>query len=271
MIKIDKNAEPAILAANKADWTQALLDRIRLRGGYSHLNDDDKKNILNNYNNPDVKTALRTTKGYAKCIYCESHITTGDPNVEHFKPKSIYPGLTFEWDNLYYACIKCNRPKDNYDTGINPFINPAIEDPEEFLTFDHLCIEPRYLNGPNRLKACCLIEKCDLERDELLHDYAQIEESFCKSIAKLKVALGDYNRLVRNNAKVKRATKILSFIDELKSKTGQEPEFAGFLRQLIRSSKYIKQAIDVINNHLAELGLHAPYDWGWNFNIPATY
>ncbi|MBS1663634.1 MAG: HNH endonuclease [Bacteroidetes bacterium] len=47
---------------------------------------------------------------YGKCAYCESRITTiysGD--IEHFRPKSEYPWLIVDWDNLLFACPFCNQ------------------------------------------------------------------------------------------------------------------------------------------------------------------
>ena len=71
---------------------------------------------------------------YGKCVYCESHITVNHPgDIEHWRPKNRvtdetgdvikietedgttvqHPGyywLAYEWRNLLFACIDCNRP-----------------------------------------------------------------------------------------------------------------------------------------------------------------
>ncbi len=47
-----------------------------------------------------------------KCAYCESLIAAiafGD--LEHFRPKTIYWWLSYEWDNLYSVCQICNQYK----------------------------------------------------------------------------------------------------------------------------------------------------------------
>ena len=43
-------------------------------------------------------------------MYCEDSV--GD-EVEHHRPKNLYPDHTFLWDNYLYACGPCNGPKNN--------------------------------------------------------------------------------------------------------------------------------------------------------------
>ena len=64
-------------------------------------------------------------------MYCESKITHIDyGDIEHFRPKSKYPNLEFEWSNLGIACVKCNRDykKDKFDEA-TPYIDPYGENP----------------------------------------------------------------------------------------------------------------------------------------------
>lgn len=74
------------------------------------------------YGHEDVKKAFRNLQ-HGICCYCESYCegtTFGD--VEHYLPKGYFqqhkddkknrPGyywLAYKWDNLMYACEKCNR------------------------------------------------------------------------------------------------------------------------------------------------------------------
>jgi hypothetical protein len=68
-----------------------------------------------------------------KCAFCESRITQTQPgDVEHFRPKAgvqeedgttvldphgePHPGyywLAYEWGNLLFACVECNRPRND--------------------------------------------------------------------------------------------------------------------------------------------------------------
>lgn len=95
-----------------------------------------------------------------RCSYCED--ARGE-DIDHFRPKNLYPELTFEWANYLLACSACNSnakrdkfaifdannnsqtvTKDNRFQ-IDPFIkadsaliNPRYEDPLEFLRIDIL-------------------------------------------------------------------------------------------------------------------------------------
>jgi len=52
-----------------------------------------------------------------RCIYCGIHDSRygglDNYHVEHFRPKSKFPGLEREIGNLYLACAICNRFKSN--------------------------------------------------------------------------------------------------------------------------------------------------------------
>ena len=67
-------------------------------------------------------------------------------HLDHFKKKSIYPRLTFEWSNLF-AAVKDNHfgadYKDNQINGRNAahyyqlLINPALESPEAYFWYSN--------------------------------------------------------------------------------------------------------------------------------------
>jgi uncharacterized protein (TIGR02646 family) len=103
--------------------------------------------------------------GPVRCMYCEDSFAN---QIEHFKPKELYPELTFAWSNYLYSCGPCNRSKwDRFKVisgGVAPrlidvtrrpgapvvpppkgkpaLINPLREDPLRFfkLDFDNDCI-----------------------------------------------------------------------------------------------------------------------------------
>jgi len=89
--------------------------------------------LRSNYKHPAIKLAVKNDS-FEKCIYCESkiiHVYFGD--VEHIKPKSKFPELKFDWDNLGYVCAQCNNKKSDEWDEQHPFINPYTEDPVDFL------------------------------------------------------------------------------------------------------------------------------------------
>lgn len=90
--------------------------------------------------------------GNRRCCYCEDSVAD---EVEHIKPKSLYPELTFTWSNYLYACGSCNTKKNNKyalfiagnltsimpstsppNPGNDVFINPRQDDPMDFLDLD---------------------------------------------------------------------------------------------------------------------------------------
>lgn len=46
--------------------------------------------------------------GTGRCMYCEDSMAD---EIEHFKPKDLYPEGVFLWRNLLYACGPCNGNK----------------------------------------------------------------------------------------------------------------------------------------------------------------
>jgi hypothetical protein len=59
----------------------------------------------------DVRHTLTLMRAGAKrCMYCED---SAADEVEHHRPKDLYPGHVFAWENYLYACGPCNGPKNN--------------------------------------------------------------------------------------------------------------------------------------------------------------
>jgi uncharacterized protein (TIGR02646 family) len=96
--------------------------------------------------------------GAQRCCYCED---SAADEVEHIKPKDLYPEETFVWENYLYACGPCNGPKNNRFAVFNPatgaftdvtrkrgdtikppvkgdpvLINPRREDPLDFMELE---------------------------------------------------------------------------------------------------------------------------------------
>ncbi len=119
-----------------------------------------------NYKHPTNKEALRQASS-DKCMYCESKISHIDfAHVEHIKPKAggRFPELEFVWENLGYACPKCNNSKgDEYDEN-TPYLDPYSEDPQEHLFGSGAFLFPR--NGSERGQMT--IGDIDLNRNDLL-------------------------------------------------------------------------------------------------------
>lgn len=133
MIKVQRSVEPSVLARKKATWTNALLNAT--------TKDQQRKAELK-YGHKSIKKAL-VEMFHGKCAYCESKIVHIDyGHIEHFRPKSveIFRRLTFEWNNLFLACAKCNGPEYKADcfpeqNEGGPPINPCDDSPDDHLVF----------------------------------------------------------------------------------------------------------------------------------------
>lgn len=131
------------------------------------------------------------------CCYCEDGKAD---EIEHFRPKSLYPDLTFAWSNYLLACSTCNSTskKDKFAvidaqgelqhliyTGDEPFlgqpalINPRYENPLDFmrLEFREFTLVP-YLGN---IRAIYTIETLQLnKRIELIRWRKRAFNSFIR-------------------------------------------------------------------------------------------
>ncbi|MEE6185088.1 P-loop NTPase fold protein [Bacillus pretiosus] len=106
--------------------------------GVKNFNDELKQN-----NKPNFKYFLKFKRNLleylweetgGKCVYCETFLgRIGNGDVEHFFPKSKYPGLTFEWSNMFFACNTCNSLKKNTDPNTFKIVHPSQDNPSDHL------------------------------------------------------------------------------------------------------------------------------------------
>ena len=131
-----------------------------------------------NYKHPDNKEALKKS-AYDKCMYCESKISHIDfAHVEHIKPKDKFKNLEFDWNNLGYACPKCNNEKSNKYCNDTPFLNPYAEDPQEHLYAFGAMLWPK--KGSER--GGITIKEIDLNRPGLLEKRSERLDTLQKAI-----------------------------------------------------------------------------------------
>lgn len=96
MIRVERGPEPIEIAAIREEKLEA--SREALRSGHA----------------PDLggyqvcRGPLRAAQRF-KCAWCERWVEERFEDVEHYRPKSIYWWLTWEWTNLLFSCSECNR------------------------------------------------------------------------------------------------------------------------------------------------------------------
>ncbi|HYT88018.1 MAG TPA: hypothetical protein VEL76_04805 [Gemmataceae bacterium] len=119
------------------------------------------RNNLSNRTFRVVRSKLHEMcSGARRCCYCEDSCAD---EIEHVRPKSLYPERVFVWENYLYACGPCNGPKNNRyavfvgkrkrlvpvtrgkddpvkppPTGTHVFIDPRSENPLDYMELDLL-------------------------------------------------------------------------------------------------------------------------------------
>lgn len=85
------------------------------------------------YKGQDVVNALRTMF-HSKCYLCEQD-SIANPEVEHFIPHNKQPNLMYGWDNLFYACRRCNSIKSNTHVNLLNATDSNVDVFEEIIHF----------------------------------------------------------------------------------------------------------------------------------------
>ncbi len=72
-----------------------------------------------------------------RCMYCEDSRGT---EIEHYRPRTLYPEHVFRWLNFLWICTACNRCKGNRfpcdDRGAPLLLDPTLDEPWDHLFFD---------------------------------------------------------------------------------------------------------------------------------------
>lgn len=244
MIRIEKDINPPrILLENAESWTNELIEAVNEYDGYSKIPSDIKERILRNYRNDEIKQKL-IESSHGKCAFCESMPSeSGNIEVEHFQPKSIYHNLTFDWDNLLPVCRKCNEAKSDFDTGINPIVNPATNNPETVFTYNLLNIKPININDdiPRRT-----IEVCNLNSPRLFKVRADLLvnlSSYEQNLHDWLQEIDGSETIIKRKNRINKLRNSLELIENLKN---SYEKYAGYCRWYLNNSVIYKRAKDYI-------------------------
>jgi uncharacterized protein (TIGR02646 family) len=143
MIKLDRGGEPQYLTDNKAKWLRELDGAISKYGEFSKIPSGEREKLIRHYKDGQIKSPLLKSS-HEKCAFCESVPgESGYPEIDHFKPKSLYPSNVFDWDNLLPVCKKCNLNKRAHDTVQEPIIDPYKDEPELVFEYDDFMIKAK--------------------------------------------------------------------------------------------------------------------------------
>jgi uncharacterized protein (TIGR02646 family) len=154
---------PNLAISNQAQqqldrWQKQINDRV----DYPSKVEEAKKafakyNTSRNSTFRQIRQVLiQMCSGACRCGYCEDSFAD---EVEHIKPKTLYPESVFVWENYLYACGQCNGRKNNkfavfsHTTGqftqVTRQPNAPILEPE---AGDPVLIDPKTENPLNFLE-----------------------------------------------------------------------------------------------------------------------
>lgn len=85
----------------------------------------------------DVRAKLKKmSTGLQRCMYCEDSEGT---DIDHFRPRSLFPQFTFQWVNYLHACSHCNSNEKRAQFPIAKkgplLLDPTSDDPYVHLQF----------------------------------------------------------------------------------------------------------------------------------------
>ena len=83
-------------------------------------------------------TALRRLAGKGeRCMFCSGSESS---DVEHYRPKAVFPSLAMTWENYLWSCTPCNRHKLNQfplsGAGDPILVNPLDENVWNYFYID---------------------------------------------------------------------------------------------------------------------------------------
>lgn len=118
---------------------------------------------------PDAEVLARLF--HDKCAFCESFVRhVAAPQVEHYRPKTTFPALTFSWENWLLSCPACNGRKWAHfpigPDGKPSLLDPTVDEPDEHLSFTNEHVRGRTDRGR------ATIDLLDLDRAPLAEQRA---------------------------------------------------------------------------------------------------
>ena len=132
---IDRGPEPQGVQDYAQQFTQSWIDYFQHKTGDRPADSRWR----------DFRDLLAGRSGNV-CWYCERLCqrdpddTGKAPTVDHFRPRSRFPELTYAWNNWIFSCRRCNA--DNKQDGWPPlgYVDPCAtapeEQPEQFFDYD---------------------------------------------------------------------------------------------------------------------------------------
>ncbi|MCW1969838.1 MAG: TIGR02646 family protein [Anaerolineae bacterium] len=134
MRRFHREPAPSELLDNQAKWTQNFLARITEKSPSSTFYWPE----LNGKRVSEWIRPILEAQTQYHCSYCDGAYMLRDTpssTIDHFKPKSVFHHLAFDWQNLYVACPNCqNFKREKFDDAL---LRPDADDFEFSRYFDY--------------------------------------------------------------------------------------------------------------------------------------
>ena len=131
---VDRGLEPPELVTYRLNFTQEWVDY------YARLTGDEPAAYWGRFRDELGR------RFHGNCGYCERQCDANgehsgrQPTLDHFRPRSRFPRLTYEWTNWIFSCRQCNveYKQDKWpDQGyVDPCAAEAPEYPERYFDYD---------------------------------------------------------------------------------------------------------------------------------------
>ena len=249
MIRLNRTSKPKLLEDNEYTWLCHLKAAIAAYGSYSAIPQDEKSKLTKFYRHDDIKEELFKTS-FEKCAFCECKPAEGgNIEVEHFKPKSIHPDFTFEWENLLPSCRKCNGSKLDHDTAIAPIVNPYEMDPKEIFEYSDIRILAK--SGASKSIGDNSIEVCGLNSVRLMKPRSEILVNLYFFQDTLQEAMADYHDADTGAKKRNRVRSINEAIEKIEQLTDPREKYSGFCSNFLENCEIYNKAKALIKDAMA--------------------
>ena len=150
------------------------------------------------------------------CAYCEGYVSdVSSPRIDHFKPKALFPELTFEYRNMNYSCEKCNGfKKEKWD---ELYFSPSEENPEKHIEFKGILAKSKDERGKAMIE---LVQLNHGDRDEIKHS---IFNSMYRSVSVTEayIDMVDYSNESAVKMLKKKLEEVIEAYDDFSSNKSQ--------------------------------------------------
>lgn len=174
MMKMQRPQQPAWLKENYKKWGKRFkrkLENLALKDDFAWATHEKKK--VNVKLLPILRNA--TNK---HCAFCDDKIKKG--TIEHFRPTSKHPLLSYFWHNLFPSCNDCQEKGSGFDKSL---LKPDRVDYDFRRYFLYNSITGKIEINPRateieQIKAAITIRIYKLNRPELIEDRLDCFENY---------------------------------------------------------------------------------------------